>query len=93
MDVIGKYIVFGTQGLDAFAQALQRQAVSRIDSRCAQDADAYSGAAPETSQLALRIDAPLGARRGGAHGPGFVDACAGAIAVNAAGTNVDHALW
>ena len=93
MDVVGEHIVFAAQGLDAFLQALQRQAIRRIDSRRAQDADTHSGAAPEMSQLAFGIDTAPRARRGWPQRSGFVDSRTGTIAVNAAGANVDHAQW
>ena len=79
--------------LDAFLQTIQRQAIRRIYSRCAQDADPHARAASKTPQLTLGIDAPLGTRRGGTQAPRFIDTFSGTIAVNATGANVDHALW
>jgi hypothetical protein len=79
----------------AALQAFQGQPVAGVDARRAQDADAAKAtvAAAEAAQARFGIDAPCRARRLCVGGPGFRDQRAAAVAIDAAGADVDDAPW
>ena len=93
MDVIGIDIVLITQGLHAFLQALERQAVRRIDARSTEDRDTNSVLRSEATQLPFGINPASGADRGRIKPAGLVDTLTGAVAVDSGGANVDQPLW
>ena len=93
MDVIGEHVVLVTQRTDTLFQSLERQPVGGVDSRRAQDADTRTTTHTEPAQLSLRINTTprAGGRR--TRVERLVDAFAGTIAVDAAGTYVHKSLW
>jgi hypothetical protein len=93
MDMVGEYVVASDQRRQALLQALHRQSVGGIDAGRAQDGNSHAGAPAPGAQAALGIDATAGARTRGTNPAGLVDARAGAIAINASGTNVNQAAW
>ena len=66
-------------------------AVTRVDARNAQDADAHMGALAEAPQLRFSVDAPCAAVGGWAGGACFVEPRAACIAIHAACAAVDDA--
>ena len=90
VDVVGEHVVVGTQGRHAPAQPFKRQALGGVDPGRAQNADAHAVTLAKAAQLALGVDAALGARGDRAQRTRFVDALAGAVAINTAGTDVDQ---
>ncbi len=93
MDMIGEYVILGTQGVHTLLQALDRQTIRRINARCAQDTDTHPVPATKTPQPAFGIDPTLSTRGCRAKRPGFVDTLSGTVAINATGANVDESLW
>lgn len=89
MDVVGVDIFARDQRRRASLEALQRQAVVRIDARRAQDDGRQAGLA----QTTLGIDPAAGTRRLGVEATRFVDGRTTAIAIDPGGANVDQAAW
>ena len=93
MDVVGEHIVTVDQRRQAFLQALQRQAIGRVNAGRAQDGNSDTGRPPPGPQAALGGDAAGAPCALGIQAAGLVDRRAAAIAVNACRTNINQAPW
>ena len=93
MDVIGVHVMLRLKHGSAARQALERQAVARVDSRHAQDHDLDLVALAPVTERPLGVEAPhgaLGLRVGRA---GLVDPVARTFAVYPARGKVHESPW
>ena len=90
VDVVGVAVVLGNQGRGAALDAFQRQAVGGIDAGRAQDAHLHPQRFAPGAQLALGVDPPHRAAVHRRHRTRLGHPVAAAIAVHAAGADVDQ---
>jgi len=93
MNMVGKHIIGGTQGRQAFGQPIERQAIGCINARGPQDGNGNAVAAPPDAQAMLGVNATCGTCALRMETPGFVDRRPGTIAVNTCRTHVNQAAW
>ena len=93
VDVIAVDIVFGTQCGQTFRQALQGQAVGRINAGHPENHDLHPMLSAPLRNGHFSIQAPLRPGRCGIGRTLLVDPFAGTIPVHTTGRNVDESLW
>lgn len=93
MDVVGKHIVSFIQGRHATLQTFDRQAIRRINARCAQNRDGDTSLFAPGTQGPLGIDPTRSTRTFRGKTASLIDLLPLTIAINACRTNVNQAPW
>ena len=92
MDVIGEDVILGTKHRRSLLQPIERQARLGVDSRRAQDRQSHAIPCRPAPKTVLGRNAAVRARRFGVTRPRLADPYTRAIAIDAAGADIDESL-
>lgn len=93
VNVIGIAVIHCTERRQGLGQALDGQAISRVDARGAQDGDFDAGPLAPLTQAMFGIDATAGAGALRIQAAGFVDLRPATVAINPRRAYVDQTPW
>ena len=93
VNVVGEYVVSADQRRHALFEPFQRQAIRRINTWSAQDANSHTVTCAPGAQSLFSIDTTPSTRAFGVESPCFIDNGTATIAINPGGANVNQAAW